>query len=297
MIAIAYKSRTQRRPGFWRLDAVCCLVLIGVLAGGVCAFSQTSVPQKAAAAQKASQTNLPPAAPAKAGTTAEGSLGKAAAPTPAAPTLPKAPGETLDQVVAIVNGQLVLDSDVDEERRFEQFQPYLAPTGGYTRDRAIERVINRNLMLQQAELQPGEAISDADVTKQIDELRRQIPACQQFHCETEAGWKRYLAQRGFTEELLNLRWKQRMQVLAFIEERFRSGINITPAEIKTYYTRTFLPEYERQGTPPPPSLEKVSPRIQEILLQQQVSALLGDWLRSLRAQGGVVVLHPGEEAP
>jgi hypothetical protein len=28
-----------------------------------------------------------------------------------------------------------------------------------------------------------------------------------------------------------------------------------------------------------------------------VSSLLSDWLNSLRAQGNVVVLHPGEEAP
>jgi hypothetical protein len=28
-----------------------------------------------------------------------------------------------------------------------------------------------------------------------------------------------------------------------------------------------------------------------------VSNLLTDWLESLRAQGSVVVLHPGEEAP
>ena len=211
--------------------------------------------------------------------------------------LPRVQGQRLDQVVAIVNGKLVLDSDVDEERRFEQFQPYLAPAGGYTRDRAIERLINRDLILQQAELQPGQAISDEDVTKQVDQLRTEIPACAKFRCETKAGWINYLADRGFTEDALNLRWKQRMQVLAFIEERFRSGINITPADIKTYYQKTFLPEYARQGTPPPPSLEKTSPRIQELLLQQQVSSLLGDWLRSLRAQGGIVVLHPGEEAP
>jgi len=32
-------------------------------------------------------------------------------------------------------------------------------------------------------------------------------------------------------------------------------------------------------------------------LQQRVSSLLNDWLKSLRAQGSVVVLHPGEGAP
>jgi len=44
-------------------------------------------------------------------------------------------------------------------------------------------------------------------------------------------------------------------------------------------------------------MASISSRIQEVLLQQQVSSLLNDWLKSLRAQGSVVVLHPGEGAP
>jgi hypothetical protein len=44
-------------------------------------------------------------------------------------------------------------------------------------------------------------------------------------------------------------------------------------------------------------MKAIASRIQEVLLQQQVSSLLGDWLESLRAQGSVVVLHPEEGAP
>jgi len=74
------------------------------------------------------------------------------------------------------------------------------------------------------------------------------------------------------------------------------GIKITPEEIKTYYEKTMLPLYAAQHEPPAP-LASISERIQEVLLQQQVSSLLSDWLQSLRAQGSVVVLHPGEGAP
>jgi hypothetical protein len=87
-----------------------------------------------------------------------------------------------------------------------------------------------------------------------------------------------------------------MVVLAFIEQRFRMGIKITPQEIQTYYDQTLLPQYAAQHAPPPP-LAALSSRIQEILLQQHVSNLLTDWLQSLRAEGSVVLLHPGEEAP
>ena len=45
-------------------------------------------------------------------------------PTPAAPTMPTDSGIELDRVVAIVNGDLILDSDVDEERRLTALQPY-----------------------------------------------------------------------------------------------------------------------------------------------------------------------------
>ncbi|MGH9596290.1 MAG: peptidylprolyl isomerase, partial [Edaphobacter sp.] len=66
--------------------------------------------------------------------------------------------------------------------------------------------------------------------------------------------------------------------------------------IKTYYEKTMLPVYARRNVTPP-KLETVSTRIEEVLLQQRVSALLEDWLKSLRAQGSVRILTPGEVAP
>jgi peptidyl-prolyl cis-trans isomerase SurA len=250
----------------------CSLAVAAVLCmmAGVTARGQ-------AAAQKASTPQTP------------------AAPTPAAPKMPAMEGQEIDRVVAIVNGDLILDSDVDEERRFTAFQPYRDPNGDFSRDKAIERLINRDLILQQVKLRPEEPISDAEVKKEIDGLRKTIPECKNV-CETDAGWQRFLAAQGFTEATLAARWHERMEVLRFIEERFRSGVRIPAADIRSYYEKTMLPEYERQHTTPP-KLDTITDRIQEVLLQQQVSNLLGDWLKSLRAQGSVVVLKQGEVAP
>ncbi len=57
-----------------------------------------------------------------------------------------------------------------------------------------------------------------------------------------------------------------------------------------------LPEYARQKVTPP-KLETISKRIEEVLLQQQVGSLMRDWLQSLRAQGNVWIMRPGEVAP
>ena len=224
------------------------------------------------------------------------SMGQSTSSASPLPTREQPKGEVLDQVVAVVNADLVLESDVDEERRFIAFQPFRDQSKPYSRSQAIARLVDRTLILQQAKLQAGEPVTEADVDAQLTALRKDIPACKQFDCATDAGWEKFVAAQGFTMAELRDRWRERMQVLRFIELRFRMGIRISPEEIKTYYEKTLLPEYARQKAAPP-KLAAISDRIQEILLQQQVSALLVDWLASLKAQGTVRMAKPGEVEP
>jgi parvulin-like peptidyl-prolyl isomerase len=218
---------------------------------------------------------------------------------PAAPpaTLPGAgQGTVLDRVVAVVNGDLILESDVDEEGRFEEIQPYRTTDESHSREATVRRLIDRLLILQQAELEPETSISDKALDAQLMTLRRDIPECRQYHCETEAGWEKYINAHGFTLEEFRKRWRERMELLRFIEVRFRNGIQVSDDDIKNYYEKTMLPEYaERHVTPP--KLEAITPRIEEVLLQQQVGNLLRDWLTSLRAQGRVRIMGPDEVAP
>jgi hypothetical protein len=284
--------------------------VLGVIAVGMmlpwCASAQTAAPAAPVPATPAASTDAPASGdsvPVLKGA-APGRAKSQAPPTkitmPVLPGMATAPGMEMDRVVAIVNGDLILDSDVDQDLRLDDLEPYgesnAGRAKGMLRTRAIERLINRDLILQQAKLQPGNEITDAAVTSELNALRKNIPECKAYHCETQAGWDKLLATYGFTEAELRRRWMQRMQVLAFIEQRFRMGIKITQPEIDAYYTKTLLPQYAAQHATAPP-VETISDRIQEVLLQQRVSSLLDDWLKSLRAQGSIVLLHPGEDAP
>lgn len=204
-------------------------------------------------------------------------------------------GVVLDRVVAVVNGDVILESDVDQERRFEEIQPYKGAPN-FSRDRAIQRLVDRDLILQQSELMPEDAITDSALDAQLAKLRNDIPTCKQYHCETDAGWQKFLGDRGFTVDEFRERWRKRMELLRFIEVRFRNGITISDDQIKEYYEKSMLPEYAKRGVTPP-KLETISKRIEEVLLQQQVGNLLQDWLKSLRAQGSVRMMTPGEVAP
>jgi hypothetical protein len=200
----------------------------------------------------------------------------------------------VDQVIGVVNGDLILESDVDYERRFEVFEPFSAP-GSSTRDKIVERLIDRTLILQQSKLQPGSGVPLDKVKAQLQSLREDLPACK-GRCETEAGWEKFVSDHGFTMEQLTERWQQRMEILKFIEMRFRAGIEVTPAEIQAYYTKNMLPVYAK-AKQTPPKLAVIGDRVQEVLLEQKVSGLLSDWLQSLKAEGNVRMMRPGEVQP
>jgi peptidyl-prolyl cis-trans isomerase SurA len=290
--------------------SLCLLYLAALLAFGPSLQAQTTTPASVpqSSPRDTQQVTPMPLAPAAAAPPAPGApetaqrsiAGTDAPPTiitpPTVPTIAVPAGSEIDGIVAIVNGDLILDSDIDQERRFAALLPYGEASGLFTRDAALERLIDRDLILQQVKLQPQDPITDEDAAKDLDSLRKAIPTCKEFHCDTQAGWDKFLASQGFTEATLTGLWRQRMVVLRFIEQRFRMGIKITPEQIQEYYNKTLLPQYAAKHSSAPP-VAAISSRIQEILLQQQVSNLLTDWLQSLRAQGSVVIMHPGEEAP
>jgi peptidyl-prolyl cis-trans isomerase SurA len=199
----------------------------------------------------------------------------------------------LDRVIAVINGDVLLESDVKEEQRFALLEPFSVSPGSDTLKRATRRLVNRTLILQQMKQQQqlGLGVTDEQVQQVLTDLRTHLPQCRQYHCTTPEGWKAFLAANDLTEEDVFNHWKQRLVILRFIDLRFRSGIRISNDEIQDYYQKSILPLYQNQNEKPP-ALSEVSQRIQEILLQQHVNGLLQDWIKSLRNEGSVQILDP-----
>jgi peptidyl-prolyl cis-trans isomerase SurA len=199
----------------------------------------------------------------------------------------------LDRVIAIVNGDVLLESDVREEMRVAALQPITVPTSQNTKERAARRLITRALILRQMreQHQVNYSVTDDEVRKSLDELRADIPICRKMFCTTEEGWQAFLKTNDLTQQEVDEHWRQRLEILKFIDARFGSSIRIPRQDIQKYYQATVVPAFEKMKQPAP-TLESASPRIREILLQQQVNSLLRDWLQSLREQGSVQILDP-----
>jgi peptidyl-prolyl cis-trans isomerase SurA len=195
-------------------------------------------------------------------------------------------------VIAVINGDVLLRSDLQSEMDMAALQPLSLPPGKNFELRAAQRLINRTLILQQMKSQGMvKEVSNEAVQKDLDDLRKQLPDCVQYHCETEAGWAKFLSDHNLTSEEVFERWGQRMQILNFIDARFRAGVRISKPQIEDYYNKTLVPQFTKRNAKPP-DLASVSGRIEEVLLQQYVNVLLQDWLKALRDQGSVIILDP-----
>jgi len=203
----------------------------------------------------------------------------------------------LDRVVAVVNNHAILDSDLDDEVRLSVLDPGRGGLAVLTRKTALEQLISRALIQEQIRQEDVQAAdpSQAEVDARLAQIRKELPACVRENCASDAGWKAFLAAHGLKPERVESYLRYRVQILHFIEQRFRQGIRISPEEIDTYYRETLLPQYAPGDVIPP--LDKVSARIEEILLERQVNVLFDGWLANLRRQGDVEVLDPAFEAP
>jgi hypothetical protein len=219
----------------------------------------------------------------------------AQAPNTAGSSSPSAQPEpiVLDRVIAVINGDVLLESDVREEMRLAALQPITVRANQNNPVRAVQRLISRTLILRQmkGQQQINYSVTDDELKKSLMEVREQIPVCKTFDCATPEGWHNFLASNGLTEEEVEDRWRQRLEILKFIEARFGTSIRVTREDIQNYYQQSVVPVFQKEDQKAP-TVDSVSPRIREILLQQQVNVQLREWLQSLREQGSVQILDP-----
>lgn len=198
----------------------------------------------------------------------------------------------LDRVIALVNRQVILQSDLEDETQLSILDPTASQNTRDTKQQALDRLISRMLIQQQIQQEsiPAAEPTTAEIAARLKEIRTDLPACVRADCASDAGWSAFLAHHELSPARVEKYLRNRLEILSFIELRFRQGIRITPEEVETYYREVLRPQYPSGQAPPP--LQQVSSRVEEILLQQRVNDLFDTWLSNLRSQGQIQVLDP-----
>jgi peptidyl-prolyl cis-trans isomerase SurA len=198
-------------------------------------------------------------------------------------------GEVIDRIVATVNGTAILESDWDEAVRFECFLEQKPLTSLTPADlkASLERLIDQTLIQQQMQSARFSTLSPDETADRVRAVQSQATYNWSSHSPAQS-WQQALVSYGLDEHIFEVRAALQVQTLRFIDLRFRPNIHIEKGKVETYYREKLLPELQRTGITQTP-LAEVSPKIEEILVQQTMNEMLTAWLRDLRARSEVEV--------
>ena len=192
-------------------------------------------------------------------------------------------GEVIDGVIATVNRKPVLQSDWDDAVRFEAFmqQKPLSRVTEAERVSALQRLIDRQLLVMQMNETNYLAPSREEVRDNLAKLRAQLPAAS-----SDQGWEKLIAAYGFSQREIEANIRLEMQMMNFIEVRLRPNVHVQPEEVEAYYRSQVLPDLEKAGGKVV-TLQEVEPKVRELLVQRHMDEMLDAWLHNLRQQAKI----------
>jgi len=188
--------------------------------------------------------------------------------------------EVLDRMVATVNGHVILQSDWDEELRFECFMSRhpLVDLSADERKAALNRLIDQEILREQMRLMDSSPASAEQIQKQMEALKTD----QRQHAGE--AWETVLSQYHLTDKIIENHVAAELEQFQLMDTRFRPSIQVSAAEVAKYYRERLVPKLSASDVI---SLTEATPKIREILMQEKINQLLNSWLETLRAQAQV----------
>lgn len=178
----------------------------------------------------------------------------------------------LDRVAARVGKRVILLSDA---RLFLALGLVERGETGDPLARAVERLVDRTLMLEEVERfrppEPAGAAVRARIAATVDRLG-------------EGGWARLRDREGVSDAWLDAVVRDTIRLEAYVRQRFGALAQPTDEDVRGYYA-AHPEEFRRAGVVPP--LERVEAEVRTRVAKSRLDRLVADWVRDLRVRAEV----------
>lgn len=189
-------------------------------------------------------------------------------------------GQVIDRIVATVNDRVITQSEWEEQERFEAMLDGRDPVKIELNSASLDRLIDQALVHEQLEALKYEPLSAEAIAQNTQELRKQLKAT------ADRDWRALLERYGLTEEEFQRHFAVQLNTLRLVDARFRPTVQVTSLRVQQYYTNTFVPKMQTQGTPMEkiPKLKDVEERIRQILTEEGMNSIFQTWIKNVRSQ-------------
>lgn len=179
--------------------------------------------------------------------------------------------ELLDRIVARIENDLILLSDVRLLSHYQLLVEGKSESDSGILDRLIDQWIVRNEATVARTPQP----SDSDIDRAVQRL------IQGFSSKEDFDARRNLA--GLSDADIRRITADQLFLNSYLDSRFRPTVQVNEQAIQDFYKNALLPRAQARGTTPP-TLDAAHDYIQEALVQRGIDEQADRWLKESHAR-------------
>jgi parvulin-like peptidyl-prolyl isomerase len=192
-------------------------------------------------------------------------------------TAAAADAQTVNAIVAVVNGQVITLLDVQVVAEFGLTAAGAAGAGSDPRQAALETLIDHKVVLDLA--REVRSADRSEVAAAAAELRRSLG---------EEAFAAKLARFGLVAESLDPYLEERILYDKALSIRFSQSVPVSVTEIERHYRDIYVPERTRLGQTVEP-LERAGAGIEARIREERRSEQMSAWVRDLRKRADIQI--------
>jgi peptidyl-prolyl cis-trans isomerase SurA len=184
----------------------------------------------------------------------------------------------IDRVLAVVDEDPILQSEVEQAVRLKMIEPAAAEDDRSLRRRALDQLIEQRLRFHEIDSFGFVEMSPDEVEAAFNAVRGRFADDAEFTARLE--------ELGLGADSLRQLVARQLMVLTYVDDRLGPRVFVDLDDIRTYYDETLVPKLKGEGVEPPP-LQQVREQIRGVLKEERLNAEIETWTEELRRQADV----------
>lgn len=177
--------------------------------------------------------------------------------------------EVIDRIVARVENDIILSSDVEELQRYQQ----LVDGKSESESAILDRLIDQWIVRSEADLSQFPQPQESEIDRGVSRVVKSFASPAEYAARKKES--------GLTDAEVRKIVASQLYLSSYLDSRFRPSAQIDEKAIEDFYRTKVLPTARERGQVPP-TLDASREIIQEALIQGDINDQADRWLKESR---------------
>jgi hypothetical protein len=197
-------------------------------------------------------------------------------------SLPPQPQRVVDRIVARIEGDIILQSQVRELGAFQQLIDGQAERD----DKLLQELIEQWVVATEATASHFPQPAEFEVDREMARLVSQFANVEKYQAR--------LRELGLSDNQVRQLLIRQIYDERYVDYKFRPSVQVEAGDVQEYYKKDLLPELAKKNQPVP-AFTTVEEQIRELLIQRGISAMTVKWLDDTKSRLKIEIETPASK--